>query len=128
MNKKASMMSLLIVALVALGLMAFVSLNGVTGEFSAPKPPKPSMGPAGPGPAGPAGGAIKRPVIVDRGIDTVVVEDDYDESYPVYDSPALSVYDCTIARETKSIKDKLQMVMSDDLVNMVNKCNSLNIY
>jgi len=32
MNKKASMMSLLIVALVALGLMAFVSLNSVTGD------------------------------------------------------------------------------------------------
>jgi hypothetical protein len=32
MNKKASMMSLLIVALVALGLMAFVSVNSVTGD------------------------------------------------------------------------------------------------
>jgi hypothetical protein len=32
MNKKASMMSLLIVALVALGLMAFVSLNSATGD------------------------------------------------------------------------------------------------
>jgi len=32
MNKKASMMSLLIVALVALGLMAFVSLNGAAGD------------------------------------------------------------------------------------------------
>ena len=32
MNKKASMMTLLIVALVSLGLMAFVSLNSETGD------------------------------------------------------------------------------------------------
>lgn len=127
MHSKGSVLSLMIVALIALALMAFVSINSVTGDFSAPRPPRPSAGPSSvPGPHG--GPIIRPPVIVDRGPNTVVVDDDYDDEYVVYGTSSLSVHDCTIAREIKSLKDKLQVPMGDDLVNLVDKCNAQNIY
>lgn len=127
--KNGSIGTLLVVALVALAMMTFIGYDSSSsGAFSAPRAgPRPSMGPgpAGPGPAGP-GAAIRPPIrVVDR--DVTVVDSDEE---PVYytDTSSTSVNDCVIAREVKAVKDKLQMPMSDDLVNLVSKCNQLNIY
>jgi hypothetical protein len=79
MNKKASVGTLLVVALVALGLMTYVGFDqGATGTFTAPKPPK--FGP---------GKAITPPLIVDRGPETVIVDNDDDVVYYETDSYAI---------------------------------------
>ncbi len=108
------MWTLFVVALVALGLMATVSLqNGMTGEFTAPKPPKFAPKPA------PAPG----PVIVapGRSVETTYVYEDTD------DSPKLTRYDCTLAREVRRIDDKLGIVSSTDLLSTLSTCDSYNI-